>query len=229
MKYLLWIPMGCLVALGIVWAKPDIVQSLREQRDVLVATKGGGKRFLAGKITDGVVVSQDIILNPFELSRIQGLDNPQLHMRFQLANLHEDNREGLLQAALWLAGKRYEGQSRIRGEKAQTYRFNLYHRADIADTGQITPRIEIRGVGIPRDKSLACLLTRDLTTGRAALNAVPMKGALRFSLARMLPEPWYRYWAGVALLAIICMTCTLLAQVWLTTQRDKHAAGEAVF
>ena len=55
-----------------------------------------------------------------------------------------------------------------------------------------------------------------------------MKGALYFSLARVLPEPWYRYWAGVGLLAIICMTCTLLAQVWLTALRDKQIAEEAV-
>ena len=229
MKNLLWIPLGCLVTLGIVWVKPEVVSSLRERRDVLVATKGEGKKNLAGKIVDGVVVSQDILLDSLMQSYVQGLQDPSLHLRLQLANLHEDNRKGALEATLWLAGKRFQARSRVRGKNGQTYRFDFSSGVEAADVPKTFTRLEIRGVGIPRDKSLACLLTSDLTTGRAALNAVPMKGALRFSLARMLPEPWYRYWAGVALLAIICMTCTLLAQVWLTTQRDKHAAGEAVF
>ncbi len=228
MKNMLWIWLGCLITLGIVWVKPEVVSSLRERRDVLVATKGEGKKILAGKIVDGVVISQDIHLDSFMQSYVLGLHNPSLHLRLHLANLHEDNRKGSLEATLWLAGKRFQARSKVRGKNGQTYRFDFSQGVEAVGVPKSLTRVEIRGEGIPRDKSLACLLTSDLTTGRAALNAVPMKGALRFSLARMLPEPWYRYWAGVGLLAMICMTWALLAQVWLTTLRDKHAAGEAV-
>lgn len=228
MKNLLWIPFGCLIALGLVWVKPEVVHSLRERREILVATKGDGKKFLAGKIHDGVVISQDILLDSPMQSYVQGVQNPSLHLRLNLVNLHEDNRNGFLEATLWLAGKRFQARSGVRGKKEQAYRFDFSQGVDAADVPKTSTRLEIRGTGIPRDKSMACLLNIDQTTGRAALDGVPMKGALHFFLARVLSEPWYRYWAGVGLLAVICMTCALLAQVWLTTLLDKHALGDRV-